>query len=46
MQDVLNFISSLFALIPDFLLSDPIRYFTGLFILVGVVGIIARFCRI
>lgn len=46
MQDVLNFCMSLLTLIPQFLLSDPIRYFVGIFILLAIVGLVFRICRL
>ena len=42
MQDVLNFCIYLLPVVCEFLLSDPIRYFVGIFILLGVGGLIKR----
>lgn len=46
MQDVLNFVTDVLGLIPAFLMSDPIRYFVGIFVLFGIIGLVLRICRI
>lgn len=40
MQNFVSFWSSMFQIVSDFLMSDPIIYFVGLFILIVLVGFI------
>ena len=42
MTDLLNFIYSLCGIICDFLLTEPIYYFTGVLILLAVAGLVKR----
>lgn len=46
MQDVLTFVEAVLALIPEFLMTDPIRYFVGIFVLAGIIGLVFRICRL
>lgn len=40
MSDMINFSSWIFQNLPDFLLSEPIKYFTGLIITFFVIKVI------
>lgn len=42
MQELLNFLYTLCQIICDFLLTEPIYYFTGVFILLFVGSIVNR----
>lgn len=42
MQDLLTFIGYLLPIICDFLLTEPISYFVGVFILLAVGGLVKR----
>lgn len=44
MSDMVNFSSWFFSALPDFLLSEPIKYFTGLIITFFIVKVILRLC--
>lgn len=46
MQDVLTFVESVLGLVPEFLLTSPIKYFLGIFFLFAVVGIVIRICKL
>lgn len=42
MQDTLTFITELLHITADFLMLEPIKYFTGILILLAVVGLVNR----
>ena len=42
MQDLLTFIGELLPIVCDFLMTEPINYFVGVFILLAVGGLIKR----
>lgn len=42
MQDLLNFIEYLLPAVCDFLLTEPINYFVGIFIFLAVVGLVKK----
>lgn len=42
MQDLLNFIQYLLPTICDFLLTAPISYFVGIFVFLGVIGLVKK----
>lgn len=46
MQDFVIFVSELLPQICDFLLSDPIVWFVGVFLLVGVARVVHYICTI
>lgn len=46
MQDVLTFVESVLTMIPEFLLTSPIKYFVGIFFLFAIIGIVIRICRL
>lgn len=46
MQDFLTFASSILSMVSTFLLTEPICYFFGLFLLLGVVGIVRNILRL
>lgn len=46
MADMINFSSWIFSELPDFLLSDPIKYFTGLMITTFIVKVIISLINI
>ena len=46
MQNFVSFWASMFDIVCDFLLSDPIIYFVGLFILIVIVGFIKEIVTI
>ena len=43
MQDFLTFFSSVFDILTDFLMTEPIYWFVGVFLLLAVFGILKRF---
>lgn len=45
MQDLLTFIRYLLPSVCDFLLTEPISYFTAIFVLLAVGGLINRIIR-
>lgn len=45
MQEFLTFYTELLHLVADFLMLDPIKYFTGIFILLAVVSVVKRICH-
>lgn len=42
MQDFLTFFSSVFDIFADFLMTEPIYWFVGVFLLLAVFGILKR----
>ena len=46
MQDMLNFFELWLADVADFLMAEPIKYFTGIWIGVLVIGIVAKLLRL
>ena len=42
MQDLLTFIEYLLPAICEFLLTEPINYFVGIFVFLAVVGLVKR----
>ncbi len=44
MQDVIAFWTALFHAVSDFLLTEPISWFTVIFLSLAVVGFIKRIC--
>lgn len=46
MNDMLLFFQNWLTMVADFLMTEPIKYFTGIFIGVLVIGIVARLLRI
>ncbi len=42
MQDVIVFWTALLQAVADFLLTEPISWFTGIFVLLAIVGIVRR----
>lgn len=45
MQDLLTFLEYLLPTICEFLLTEPINYFVGIFILLAVVGLVNRIIK-
>lgn len=45
MQDLLNFLYTLCGIICDFLLTEPIYYFTGVLILLFIGSLVNRLIR-
>lgn len=46
MQDFLIFVDDLLKIIADFLLTEPIYYFTGIIVLLAVVALVKRIISI
>lgn len=46
MQDMLDFFELWLANVADFLMTEPIKYFTGIWIGVLVIGIVAKLLRL
>lgn len=46
MQDMISFFQQFLGLVADFLMAEPIKYFTGVFVGVCVIGIVARLLRL
>lgn len=46
MNDMLQFFQEFLRIVADFLMTEPIKYFTGIFIGVFVIGIISRLFRL
>lgn len=46
MQDFLIFLDDLLQIVADFLLTEPIYYFTGIVVLLAVVALVKRIIRI
>lgn len=42
MQDVVSFWSALFTAVSDFLMTEPISWFTVIFLSLAVVGLVKR----
>lgn len=42
MQDVISFWTALFSAVSDFLMTEPISWFTVIFLSMAVVGLIKR----
>lgn len=42
MQDLLNFIQYLLPAFCEFLLTEPISYFVGIFVFLGVIGLVKK----
>lgn len=42
MNDMLTFFQSFLGIVADFLMAEPIKYFTGIFIGICVIAIIKR----
>lgn len=46
MQDFVSFWSAMFSIVCDFLLSEPIIWFVGIFVLICVCGLLQRLINI
>lgn len=46
MQNFLIFLDDLLRIVADFLLTEPIYYFTGIVVLLAVVALVKRIIRI
>lgn len=46
MQDMIDFFTAFLTLVADFLMTEPFKYFTALFIGAGVIALIRRIWKI